>query len=346
MRSVIALESAFSRFPGVTGLLWTWHSAIASSAVFALLSIIDLPSGLLATELAIGWGVSSATRRIRAPLHIAAAAALSRYEPNLARVPIAEMLLAPIKKISELATPPSAGGVRERTVTLMKSADDKLGASAAVNQYGLAYVLSSRVGGAVTMLTVVAAQRAGIDVTSVISNAGDIFLSTLPPIPSSVSTFFSPSTATTTASVFAGRAAASSLLVTFFYPFVISGVASGSVIVGSALDASLRWRALIQVAHEGRETALTLREMTVALHDDHHTHTNTYSTSTTTNTNTNSTSSTTTPAAETNTSTTSTTAAAEPMITPSSPVQRDMKTRLALLILPSSAPVGKDGCCF
>ena len=346
-RSVIALEAAFTKFPGVTGLLWTWHSAIASSAAFAFLCVIDLPSGLLATELAIGWGVSSATRRIRAPIHIAAAAALSRFQPNLARVPIADMLLAPINKISALATPPSAGGFRERTVTMLKAADTTLGASAAINQYGLAYVLASRIGGAVTMLTVVAFQRAGIDVTSVISNAGDILLSSLPAaLPSSVSSCFSPSTATTTASLFAGRAAASSLLVTFCYPLVIVGVAQTSMLVGSTLDASLRWRALLKVANEGRETAMTLREMTfssLSHHDDKTMNTNTDITTITTNSNS--------AAAE------AAAAAAEAMNTPlSSPpssiapttivVQRDLKTRLALLILPSPPPVGKDGCCF
>jgi hypothetical protein len=249
-RCSVALNDAFNSHPAVTGVLWLWHSPIATGVSFCALSCFDFPDPSLAAELSIAWALSGATRRVRVPVTIALAAALAKLRPELTSVPVAKMLLAPLEAVDALQEKINFA----RTRAAIARVDAAVGASSSIDKFGLAYVIASRALSLFVVGSAVTALRHGVDLDTILQQAttacfGDAFSSS--------------SKSGATAIGVGGRLAASSVLVsTFYVPLVLPSVAWTAALLGSRLERSPRVRAVLAEIEAGRREAVAAASAT------------------------------------------------------------------------------------
>jgi hypothetical protein len=292
--TVNALNSAFHHYPGVTGLLWLWHSQLFTLGYFSVISLLGAP---LAPELAPAFVLHAAARRLRLPFTLAAAAVLARAFPPLCTVPVARLLVAPLVAVRALMSPQrpvAPGSLRAaaraagaRVWAGLERLDALVGGSATLNTYGLAYIYGGRLTGTVSLLGLTLALRYGVDIEEVLKGVGRSLEASggaghraawvLGLVEGDVggcggggsggggneggTRLHKARDAALYAKDITTRWAAAALALNFSYPLALRfGVAGGGSLIGARLEGSPRWNAVVEAVKAGqREAAENVR---------------------------------------------------------------------------------------
>jgi hypothetical protein len=287
--TVNALNASFRRFPGVTGLFWLWHSQFFTLAYFFALGAAGVP---FAPELAPAFVLHAASRRLRLPFTLAAAAALARAHPPLRTVPVARLLVAPLVAVRSLMSPQrpaAAGSLRARARAAgarawagLERLDQLVGGTSTLNSYGLAYIYGGRLVGTASLLGLALALRYGVDIEEALRGVGRSLAAgggagqraawVLGLVDGDGgggggSRLHQARDAALLAKDLTARWAGAALAVNVSYPAVLRwGVAGGSSLVGARLEGSPRWRAIVDAVKEGqREAAEKVRAEEAAI---------------------------------------------------------------------------------
>ena len=257
------LLEAAKYYPVNTGWLWLYHAPIfaglSTSILYTLSIFIPYINTLLPIALGPAFIIHSTTRRLRLPLVLGLAAYLARKFPFLTEIPISTLLTAPVNSLlsststsSSTSTNSSSSGTstndtKDNNVInkFFDSMDKVLGMSTLINQYGLAYVLSGRIIGTISLLSFTALLHYGLPLELYIQNIYN-YLPSIPYInpssPSTASSIVIDTTTTTTTSASSASASTTSwfsflttannltiywasgcLLVNiFYYPFILN----------------------------------------------------------------------------------------------------------------------------
>lgn len=264
---VDSLLIASHSYPVTTGFIWIYHgllyASVGTSIVYGLTSLLSLSfATVILPPAALGpaFLLHTATRRLRLPIVIGLAAVMARRYPVLTKAPIGTLLSAPMMTFvpppssTRTTTTSSTSSSSSSSLNILQRIDRLVGASDMVNQYGLAYTISGRIVGTVSLLSITYLLHYGINVnmyvdqlysylpnflvTNVDNSSTTVAASSLPstetissPSPSSALSLFSWFSTATNFTVYW---ASGCLLANICYPYIVTyGIGRFGLFLGS-----------------------------------------------------------------------------------------------------------------
>lgn len=271
---VDAMNTALNKHPGITGTIWLYHSPIATGIVYGVLTLFGVNPP---PELGGAFVIHGALKRFRMPFSMALAGAVAKVKPEYTKVPVTTMLIAPLRAINSVRTPDlpaEKGSVHEYWekakaygVKGVLKIDKLLGGSDFLNKYGLAYVISGRIVGTISILSLTTALHYGIDVQQYLSSFASLlddsgFSGIKHVIGIGKSDDMSDDSDASmegmiaTAANWMSRWTLGVLIVNANYLLVLRhGVAGSALRIGNAIDASPLARRIQVAIHEGKTEA-------------------------------------------------------------------------------------------
>jgi len=149
------MNDAIDRHPLETGVAYVLLDISSIVGVYALLHYglhVDVPA-----DFAIAFGISRLLRRVRTPVDVGVAALLARLYPALTQVQLTRVFA----RFSRSQAPPGSA-----PPGLLMSA--VAAAGRIMDQYGLAFMGAQRLVGMVSVASIFALLRAGVDVQSLL----------------------------------------------------------------------------------------------------------------------------------------------------------------------------------
>jgi hypothetical protein len=245
-----AMNTAIAAHPAVTGWVFLYHSPLYAGLAYGALTVAGVSPP---PELGAAFVVHGLTRRLRLPLQIGAAALLARAWPALTTVNMTQLVAAPwaalaaagvggrgaeaaaAEAAAEAAAPTALTRLKGRITGWADRADKALGVTAALDRYGLAWVVGGRITGTVSLLALWGAMHAGVDLGPLLAWTGGLG---------------------ETAAAWTSRWALGCLLVNFAYPLVLRyGVAGLSLRLGTGVEAWQAYMAVVRAAAASAEAA-------------------------------------------------------------------------------------------